>query len=153
VELHWGWICHRKYGPGNFGPAGPKLLRENRSGRTILTGKNGPGPGVLVRLVRRCYSSASQVQDTAIVDPSHHEIVICQVYSWFTTSRHHETLACLQLEVRHKAHMQLISCLRTSITSQGRLTLRLLFLSNCIEQISVQRSSQHAPFCPSNKDK
>ena len=51
--------CHRKYGPGNLGPVGPKLLWENRSGRTILTEKNGPGPGVLVRLVRRCYSGAS----------------------------------------------------------------------------------------------
>lgn len=73
--------CHWKYGPGNVGPAGPKLLWENRSGRTILTGNNGPGPGVLVRLVRRCYSSASQVQDTGSALVS-----VLLLYSYVVTS-------------------------------------------------------------------
>ena len=42
--------CHWKNGPGNFGPAGPKLRREIRSGRTKITGRNGPRLGLLVRL-------------------------------------------------------------------------------------------------------
>ena len=46
-------VCHSDFGPGNFGPAGPKSP-ENTAGisvrGTIITRDIGPGPDILVRV-------------------------------------------------------------------------------------------------------
>ena len=45
--------CHSNFGPGDFGPAGPKSP-ENTAGisvrGTIITRDIGPGPDILVRV-------------------------------------------------------------------------------------------------------
>ena len=46
-------LCHSDFGPGDFGPAGPKSP-ENTAGisvrGTIITRDIGPGPDILVRV-------------------------------------------------------------------------------------------------------
>ena len=46
-------VCHSDFGPGDFGPAGPKSP-ENTAGisvrGTIITRDIGPGPDILVRV-------------------------------------------------------------------------------------------------------
>ena len=60
VRLAWcpalsqeGRACHSDFGPGDFGPAGPKSP-ENTAGisvrGTIITRDIGPGPDILVRV-------------------------------------------------------------------------------------------------------